>query len=319
MTDMSNVGGQTKGERVELAHRIGKFLTGDVGGKERTAAEELVKVLANDTSVMVREALSEELKHCQFIPDDIAMRMAKDVAQVSMPFLIETKALSLETMVEMARQCGEVAREALAQRDGVPEELSFAISEHGEESSITLLLNNTTAQLSSRVCVTLTERFGDNENVMGGMAERHDLPLEVVDDLVKRMSADIASTLMERYGMAKDYGDYLASTTQFRAMNDRMKQATDPELERYLLGLHRDNLMNPSFILQLVRAGRARPTKIALAIRSNLPVGNVSALMRDGSVHAFEGLAEKAGFSPAFGAPLKSAYDEAVKEGIWVE
>ena len=68
-----------------------------------------------------------------------------------------------------------------------------------------------------------------------------------------------------------------------------------------------------------MRAGRARPTKIALAIRSNLPVGNVSALMRDGSVHAFEGLAEKAGFSPAFGAPLKSAYDEAVKEGIWVE
>lgn len=319
MVNMNDVDGQTKDERVALAHRIGKFLTGDVGDKERTAAEELVKVLANDTSVMVREALSEELKSCPFIPKEIAMKMASDVKEVSMPFLIETQALSLETLVEIARQCGEVAREALAQRDGVPEELSFAISEHGQETSVSLLLENETAELSSRVCVALTERFGDNDKVMGGLSERHDLPLEVVDDLVKRMTSDISASLMERYGMAKDYGDYLASTTQFRAMNDRMKQATDGELERYLRGLYRDNMLTPSFILQLTQGGRARPTKIALAIRSGLPIGNISALMRDGSAHAFEGLAEKAGFSTAFGSPLKKAYDAAVKEGIWVD
>lgn len=319
VSDFHDMDGKSNDERVALAHRIGKFLVGDVGGKERTAAEELVRVLANDTSVIVREALSQELKACQFIPKDVAMRMARDVEQVSMPFLIETNALSLETLIEIAKKCGEVARMALAQRDGVPEELSFAISEHGEETSISLLLANETAELSTRVCLALTERFGDNTKVMEGMSERHDLPLDVVDDLVKRMSADIAGSLMERYGMAKDYGDYLASTTQFRAMKDRMSQANDAELERYLRGLHRDNLMNPSFILQLARAGRARPTKIALAIRTGLPIGNISVLLKGDSVHAFEGLAEKAGFSPAFGRPLKDAYDQAVAEGLWGE
>jgi len=54
---------------------------------ERQLAIDIVRVMAQDAAVRVREALSRNLKHSKYLPHDVAEALARDVEQVALPIL----------------------------------------------------------------------------------------------------------------------------------------------------------------------------------------------------------------------------------------
>ena len=152
--------------RVEIARKVGKILAKQNGSADKADALELAQILMEDVAVSVREALSRELQVCSFLPKDLVSKLAQDIDQVSMPFLMASQAMDDALLEDIVRSCSEGAQEAIAQRIGLPEAVSYAISDVGCKSAVESLVGNDTIELSERSCNRVVDRFPEERSLM---------------------------------------------------------------------------------------------------------------------------------------------------------
>lgn len=305
---------QSREEKLEIARSVGRIISTDLSDEDRKVAEELANQLVRDSSMVVRKAFVSELKNSPFIPKDVAETIANDLKDVSAPFLLDTEELDQELMEYIALNCSEMAREILALRLNLPEPVSFAISEKGGEIAVTNLMGNDTAEVSTRVCLTLTDRFATNDMVLGGMAKRDDLPLAVIEVLVTKLSENLVEAMVDKYGLGEDFAAYIGGEAQFKTMQNAMKKASDGELRIYLKEqLAKGNLEGP-VILQMLKTGDFRAYSRAISLRSSMTVNDAETLLRDGSTAAFHLMLQRASLNDKMAALFSSTYYEAKRE-----
>src|SRR5215470_12038265 len=74
--------------RARIARKIGRGIASDIlSSNERALAEEVVRLFARDAVVQVRIALAESVRSTPALPRDVALQLADDVDQVSLPIL----------------------------------------------------------------------------------------------------------------------------------------------------------------------------------------------------------------------------------------
>jgi uncharacterized protein (DUF2336 family) len=94
----------TAENRAVAASKVSEqFSAGNLSDEERKIAEEIFKIMVKDAEVRVREALSESLKSSDSIPHDVAVTLANDVKEVSMPMLEFSEVLTDEDLVEIIK------------------------------------------------------------------------------------------------------------------------------------------------------------------------------------------------------------------------
>ncbi|WP_313387198.1 DUF2336 domain-containing protein, partial [Rhodospirillum rubrum] len=133
--------------------------------QERQLAEEIFRLFARDVEVQVRRALSTNLKENPFVPHDIAMALAGDVDEVSLPILEYSTVLNDHDLLDIVRGHGGSKMEAIAKRSQVSEEVSEALVEEGGEAVIATLVANQGAHISDKSMERVVDRFGDSEAV----------------------------------------------------------------------------------------------------------------------------------------------------------
>jgi uncharacterized protein (DUF2336 family) len=274
---------KTESERQELAKIVGRFLNKDASEQERMAAEQLANLLARDATVAVRNALAQEVRNCRFIPKELAIKIADDVEEISSPFLLgDGSAFDVEMLETLARECNESAREVIARREGLPEPVSYAICEVGQEKAITNLMENPTAQVSEKVCKKVTERFGENTAVLDSVAGRADLSLNIIDEIIKKISKDAASRLVENYDVGPELAAYVAGEAKTRAMSDSMDNAPVFEQLAYFRRLYEEGMLNDGLLLQILQKGKVNQFAVAASIRSLTNLDQVTEVLREG-------------------------------------
>ena len=83
-----------------------QFTAGKLSDDERKIAEEIFKIMVKDAEVRVREALAESLKNSDNISHEVAVALANDVEEVSMPMLEFSEVLTDDDLVEITKvQC----------------------------------------------------------------------------------------------------------------------------------------------------------------------------------------------------------------------
>ncbi|NEU34803.1 hypothetical protein GN156_29540, partial [bacterium LRH843] len=83
--------------RCEVADNISRSIdSGVFDGSELDVATEIIRLLAKDAELRVRETLANSLKHSSALPHDVALLMAQDVEEVSLPILEYSNVLSEE-------------------------------------------------------------------------------------------------------------------------------------------------------------------------------------------------------------------------------
>ena len=295
-------------ERIDLARKVGRFLSHTHSEQEHIAAERLASLLARDTALSVRSALAKEVMECPFISKEVAMRIANDVDEVSEVFLLESHSLTDDMMEFLARECEERAREVLAKRDFLPEPVSFAISEVGQATAVSNLMENKTAIVSDRVCDAVTDRFEDNEEVIGKLANRSDLSVASVMKLIDKISSEMAETLMKNYDLGIDAGSYLAGQVNLRAKDEVLKFSSDEEVESHFQSLMDDGLLNDGFILRLIQSENLKHFTIAISIRAKAHVSAVKKVLDTGRKGDFYYLMDKCKVSQGLVQSIYDAY-----------
>lgn len=307
------ISGQSEAERKHLADTVGRFLAVEPDDHRRQPIEDLARILSQDLCLDVRETLAKEVRSCGFLPDDLAETIARDVEDISIPFLAECPAISDRLLEQIARDASEEARVAIAGRETIAEPVGFAIAEAGGETSVERLVENDGAEMSDRICLGMAERFEDRVDLMDKIASRPDLTLQIVDILIQRITEAAGSSLVQRYGLAEDYASYVAGQSRRRALHKIFSGASDGEVEAYLRRLHRVGELTSDIILQFLGDGQMSFFEISMAVKASVPRSNISVLLREGGEAGLERMLEKTGIPEDLHPLMRTTYSEYLK------
>lgn len=279
--------------RAEIARRTGAAMRAHKSCGDLRGAEELARQLAQDAVELVREAIAREVARNPYLPEDIAKRIAHDVDNIAVPFLEVTEVFDDEALARLVTTLSEAGRTAVARRDSVSQPLCRRLGEVGAAETARTLAANPGARLGAGDVRHICDRFAETDRVLEAMAERAELPLDVVEALVARVSRKAARKLMARYDMP-DFVAPIVPDAQAAVMLNTIQNAPSTSLHDYALTLHRRDQLCPRLIVRALRLGVLEFFESAMAVRAGIPLENARRLTREGGAMATAQLSHKA-------------------------
>jgi uncharacterized protein (DUF2336 family) len=308
--DLKNIGREA---REDIAHKVGKILAKQANGPDKEAALELARVLVEDVAVSVREALSHELRTCNFLPKEILRTLASDIEQVSLPFLVASQAMDDEFLEEIILNSGGKAQEAVAGRDGLSEAIGFAISDIGSQDAVETLVGNGTADVSKRSCDRVVDRFPQERSLMEKLASRADLPAEIVERIIFKVSKRYGEYMTEKFELSTDYASYLVSLANRQVFSRTLEMSPQQEVANYLTQLHSIKGLSSDILLNYLQNGNVRLFTAALSVLLNKPYEAIEVRVAQGDKKVLARLLEAAGFARSVVGVLLIAYERLLR------
>ncbi len=300
---LSNPTGDT---RTEIAGKIASQHQGLSAG-ERKLAEDIFRLMVKDAEVRVREALSRQLKENPTVPHDVALSLARDVEEVSLPMLQFSEALTDEDLIEIVQSQSPEKQVAVASRHTVSASLADALVETGNETAVATLVSNEGAELTEKTLLNVADRYGESETVGKSLVERKALPISVAERLMTKVSENLRQHLMARPDMTPEAA--AAMMIQARELAVLGLSSSDSDVAALVEHLYRVGRLTPSIMLRAVCMGDMTFLEVALAKLARIKVENCRTLIHDAGKRGFEALFEKASLPKAFYAAMRAAID----------
>lgn len=283
------------GNRAETARKVvSEFGGGTLTSAERRVAEDIFRLLAKDVEVMVRKTLSLGLKESPDLSHDIAMLLAHDVDEVSLPMLESSTVLTDEDLIEIVRTNAESKMVAIARRDTVSEAVSGELIDHGTENVVAELISNDGAMVDDRSLESLVDRFGESKKVQGRLVERAYLPSTVAEKLATKISADFQAALLLRTDISPNLASSLVLQTWEKTVVSVSSEDSDTELERLIKQLRSSSRLTPSLIFRSLCMGNIKFFDHALSALSRIPLDVACSLIHDQGEPGFKKVYEAA-------------------------
>lgn len=300
---LSNPTGDT---RTEIAGKIASQHQGLSAG-ERKLAEDIFRLMVKDAEVRVREALSRQLKENPTVPHDVALSLARDVEDVSLPMLQFSEVLTDEDLIEIVQSQSPEKQVAVASRHTVSANLADALVETGNEAAVATLVSNEGAELTEKTLLNVADRYGESETVGKSLVERKTLPISVAERLMTKVSENLRQHLMARPDMTPEAA--AAMMIQARELAVLGLSSSDSDVVALVEHLYRVGRLTPSIMLRAVCMGDMTFLEVALAKLARIKVENCRTLIHDAGKRGFEALFEKASLPKAFYAAMRAAID----------
>ncbi|MCW5750725.1 MAG: DUF2336 domain-containing protein [Alphaproteobacteria bacterium] len=268
--------------RAETAAKVAEtFVAQELSRAERALAEAIFRTMLRDAEVMVRKALAESLKVDPSLPRDVALALARDVAEVAEPILEFSRALSDEDLIEILRAQSPAHQLAVARREAVTPLVAGAVAELGAEEAVAALMNNRNAAIPEKAFQVALDRFGGSERVKRPMAMRASLPITVAERLVTMVSEGLREHLVANHELSPDIATDIVLQSRERATVGLSAQADRPTLARLVDEMKRNGRLTHSIIVRALCTGDLDFFETAMAAHVGIPVENAWALIHD--------------------------------------
>lgn len=302
--------------RAEAAAKIATHYHAEAefGEQEKKLAEEIFSLMCKDAEERVRLALSDNLKDCAFLPNDIARTLADDVVSVSDPILKYSTVLTDEDLIEIVASQGEEKQKAIAARATVSENVSDALIDTRNEAVVGTLVANDGAEISTNSMQRVLDDFAESDLVKTSMVGRSELPMEVSERLVNMVSEKLQQELLARHELSSDQISDLILQSREKAtlglVNDENKKQ---DSRRLIVHLYQNNRLTPTIMLRALCMGDMDFFEGSVAVRSRIPLSNTREMIHAGDQKALASIFEKAELpkplQPAFAAAIEVADD----------
>jgi len=301
---LSNPDGET---RIEIAGKIASQHQG-LSSSERKMAEDIFRLMVRDAEVRVREALARQLKDNPTVPHDVAVALANDVDDVSLPMLQFSEVLTDEDLLQIIHSQNAAEKQvAVASRHTVSSSVADALVETGNEHAVATLVSNEGADLSEHTLSHVVDRYGESESVGKSLVERKSLPVSITERLMTQVSENLRQHLIAR----RDLSPEAVAAVMIQARELAVLGLSNSESEAGPLVEHLSQVgrLTPSIILRAVCMGDMPFFEAALAKLARIKVENCRTLIHDAGKRGFEALFEKAGLPRPFFAAMRAAVD----------
>ncbi|HEY9537397.1 MAG TPA: DUF2336 domain-containing protein [Kiloniellaceae bacterium] len=263
---------------------------------ERRLAEDIFRKLAADAELLVREALSANLKTTADLPHDLALALARDVDSVSLPMLKYSEVLTDDDLIAIVRGKDAAAQQvAIAQRPTVSTAVADALIDTGNETAVARLVANEGADLTEAALGRVITSYQGSEAVAESIARRPNLPPAIFEHLVSAMSKKLQGYLVSKHDLPADAAANLILQTRERATVSLLSRgASGADLEELVFQIHVNGRLTPTLIIRALCVGDMAFFEAAMARLGNVQLKNAKKLIHEGGDLGLRSLYEKA-------------------------
>ncbi len=175
------------------------FFSGDRHGPSELALfGDVLGQLAGEMETAVRAELAERMAQGGGAPVGLMRTLARDAIEVARPVLQHSWALSDDDLLQVARTHGQDHLRAISQRHVVPEAVSEAIVERGDDQTLGLLLRNEGATLSRQAHEQAVDRASANPALHEAVVHRRALPVDLLNEMYFVVEARLRDQILAR-------------------------------------------------------------------------------------------------------------------------
>ncbi|MHA1599379.1 MAG: DUF2336 domain-containing protein [Alphaproteobacteria bacterium] len=286
------------------------FAHGGLTDQERHYAIDIIERFAGDVEDQVREAVSEHVKHCPFLPSGIAVKLAHDVESVALPIIRYSEVLTDDDLIAIVREGCTIKQITVASRAKVATSVAGALVCTGKKNVVGTLLGNQGADIDDAAYIQVATNFAQDHDIHALLIDRPTLPASVSARLITCMSEALRERLVERHGFPPVLADEIVMHGRDRAVTMAIEPNTSrDEVERLLDALRATHGLSPTFLLRALTKGDLAFFESSLATIARLPQESVSHLIRDRGMLGFQSLYTRADLPPQLFAAFRTALD----------
>lgn len=281
------------GTRAELTEIIcEQFNSGHFRPQEKDIVKEILGFLARDVEKKIRAAVSHTLKENDDLPHEIAIRLARDVEEVSTPILEFSKVLTDDDLEEIIKSSEEATKlTAIARRKTVSERISSHLVNTGKEEVVRTVVSNDNAKMSEVTMNRIVDTFKESDNIMGTLIKRGGLSTTLAEKMVTMVSAKLQRQIATEYKINHEAVRTTVGTAQEKVVLGVISENADKNGTINLVNqLFRTGKLSHSIVLRALCRADLDFFEAGIAKLAGIPASNAKKLVRAGDKKGFAAL-----------------------------
>lgn len=268
--------------RAEATRELARaYLFADLTDDDRYAAEAAMTVLLDDSHPLVRRALAETLAGHEKAPRHIILALGQDHPDIAEIVLTQAPHFLDAELVDAIAIGNTATQIAIASREAVSAAVAAALAEVGGACACAMLARNPGANVPDFSLHRLVERHGDHPEVRDAVLARPDLPVDVRQRLVAKLSAALGQMAIAQAWMGQDKAEKVVQEACDRATVSIVHDSEDGQLLVLLQHLRDSEQLTPQLLLRALCFGQRSFVVQGLAMLAGLPLARVEAMVDD--------------------------------------
>ncbi|WP_417520091.1 DUF2336 domain-containing protein [Minwuia sp.] len=314
------VGALSDGHKAAVGEQVARLLKrSGMSPDDLKIALQMIDSMIADSVESVRKGLAAHIAESPMLPRPMVERLLNDIDDVALPIVQFSPLLEDADMIRQLER-GARFQEAVAARPDVSEPVAAHLVETAGEKAVGILVGNREAKLNAPVLDRAVDRFPDSVEVMGAVARRPGLPLEVAEKLVSLTVAEqciqavsdlMMETLIRRHDLPSVLAEDLVVHGRERSVVDMVRQSDDwSGIESLVERMHAAGRLSTSLMLRVLASGDEQFFVAGMAQLSRMSRERVVAAINGAGVDPFRHLYEKSGLEPMLFHAFRVARDE---------
>jgi uncharacterized protein (DUF2336 family) len=271
------------------------YLYSDLSPDDRAAAEGAMLMLLDDASPLVRRALAVTLAGSGDAPPAIVLALASDQPEIATPVLRRSPLLLDADLVDAVGKGEPVVQAAIATRTNLPISVAAAIAEVGSAEACLLLVENPTATLPKFSLERIIDRYGHLAAIRETLLPRRDLPPQLRQALVLKLSTTLAEFVVARAWLDQGRAETATREACEKSTVALAGRVPDRHARPLIVHLRATGQLTAGLLLRALLSGNITFFEEGIAELSELPLRRISAVVYGGDRKALDALLERAG------------------------
>jgi uncharacterized protein (DUF2336 family) len=289
------------------------YLYSEMEKSEREAAETALTLLLDDSSPLVRGALSDALASSPHAPHHVVLSLAQDLDAVAEPVLQRSPILLDGDLVDIAAHGSDRAQCAIAARPSVSASLAAALAEVGGKAACLAILANVGAQVTTFSLRRMAERFGKEADMRTTLLSLDGLPVDIRQSLIVQLGDALEQLALVKTFISSEKRSTLVKDACDKATVDLAFAASGEDLDALVEHLRLSGQLTADILVRGLCMGNVDLFVVAMKSLTNLSEKRIRDCVYDASPSVVTAICQKAGISdavaPAIIAALTAYHD----------
>jgi uncharacterized protein (DUF2336 family) len=236
--------------------------------RETVLFDDVLRTVSRDMQQGVLAELAERFADSPDAPVQLMHDLAANVFAVAEPVLKRSPVLKEDALVRLVNEQSQEHIRAIAQRDNVSARVSDAIVTAGDDEALDTLLNNAGAVIARESMERVVDRARGNVRLHGGVVRRHDMPIDLLNEMYFVVEKKLRNAIMERNATVDPVELDQALARARTRLQERSQAALSDEMRaaiRLIEAKKRTGELKPSLLVSFYRDGQVAAFTYGLA------------------------------------------------------
>ncbi|MES3030015.1 MAG: DUF2336 domain-containing protein [Pseudomonadota bacterium] len=269
------------------------------GTDELGLFDDVMGQLASEMEEAVRAELAGRMANVEAAPRRLLRDLARDVSiDVARPVLANSKALTDDDLLSVIHTRGQDHLRVISQRSLVPEAVSEAIVERGDDATLGVLLANTGALMSRETQEIVVDRAVENPALHEAVVARKSLPIDLLNEMYFVVESRLRGDILARNATV-DPTELDAALTAGRtrlATRDGALPADYAEAQKQVRALRGRDALTPPVLAGFLRARETTKFLVALSELADIDFHTARRILERNELDALSIVCKAAGF-----------------------